>query len=50
VERTALRVTEVSPGVCRLATRNENWYVLDTGGRVTVLRVISVNGTIGPSV
>jgi glyoxylase-like metal-dependent hydrolase (beta-lactamase superfamily II) len=37
VERTALRVTEVSPGVCRLATRYENWYVLESGGRVTVL-------------
>jgi glyoxylase-like metal-dependent hydrolase (beta-lactamase superfamily II) len=34
---TALRVAEVSPGACRLATRYENWYVLVSGGRVMVL-------------
>ena len=33
----SLRMTEMAPGVHRLATRYENWYLLQDGGRVTVL-------------
>ena len=33
----ALRHTEVAPGIHRLATRYENWYLLEEGGRLTVL-------------
>lgn len=33
----ALRVTHIAPGVHRLATRYENWYLLESGGRLTVL-------------
>jgi glyoxylase-like metal-dependent hydrolase (beta-lactamase superfamily II) len=33
----ALRLTQVSPGVHRLATRYTNWYLLEAGGRLTVL-------------
>jgi glyoxylase-like metal-dependent hydrolase (beta-lactamase superfamily II) len=32
-----LRLTQISPGVHRLATRYENWYLLESGGRLTVL-------------
>ena len=32
-----LRLTQVSQGVHRLATRYENWYLLEAGGRLTVL-------------
>ena len=32
-----LRLTQVSPGVHRLATRYANWYLLEEGGRLTVL-------------
>jgi glyoxylase-like metal-dependent hydrolase (beta-lactamase superfamily II) len=32
-----LRLTQISPGVYRLATRYENWYLLEAGGRLTVL-------------
>jgi glyoxylase-like metal-dependent hydrolase (beta-lactamase superfamily II) len=32
-----LRLTQVSRGVHRLATRYENWYLLEAGGRLTVL-------------
>jgi glyoxylase-like metal-dependent hydrolase (beta-lactamase superfamily II) len=32
-----LRLTQVSPGVHRLATRYTNWYLLEAGGRLTVL-------------
>jgi glyoxylase-like metal-dependent hydrolase (beta-lactamase superfamily II) len=34
---TALRLTQVGPGVYRLATRYWNWYLLEEGGRITVL-------------
>src|SRR5918992_5743494 len=34
---TPLRLTQVSPGVHRLATRYTNWYLLEAGGRLTVL-------------
>jgi glyoxylase-like metal-dependent hydrolase (beta-lactamase superfamily II) len=34
---TPLRLTQVCPGVHRLATRYWNWYLLDEGGRLTVL-------------
>ena len=34
---TALRPTEIAPGVHRLASRYENWYLLESGGRLTVL-------------
>ncbi|CAA9501452.1 MAG: MBL-fold metallo-hydrolase superfamily [uncultured Solirubrobacteraceae bacterium] len=33
----ALRLTTIAPGVHRLATRYTNWYVLEEGGRLTVL-------------
>lgn len=33
----ALRLTQVAPGVHRLASRYENWYLLEAGGRLTVL-------------
>lgn len=32
-----LRVSQVAPGVHRLASRYENWYLLEAGGRLTVL-------------
>jgi glyoxylase-like metal-dependent hydrolase (beta-lactamase superfamily II) len=32
-----LRLTQVATGVHRLATRYTNWYVLENGGRLTVL-------------
>lgn len=32
-----LRVTEVAAGLHRLASRYENWYLLESGGRLTVL-------------
>lgn len=32
-----LRLTQVTPGVHRLATRYTNWYLLESGGRLTVL-------------
>lgn len=32
-----LRVSQIAPGVHRLASRYENWYVLEAGGRLTVL-------------
>ena len=32
-----LRLTQVSEGVHRLAARYENWYLLEAGGRLTVL-------------
>ena len=32
-----LRLSQVSSGVHRLASRYENWYVLEAGGRLTVL-------------
>ncbi len=32
-----LQVTEVTAGVHRLASRYENWYLLESGGRLTVL-------------
>jgi glyoxylase-like metal-dependent hydrolase (beta-lactamase superfamily II) len=32
-----LRLTHISPGVQRLATRYTNWYLLEAGGRLTVL-------------
>lgn len=32
-----LRVTQIAPGVHRLASRYENWYLLEAGGRLTVL-------------
>jgi glyoxylase-like metal-dependent hydrolase (beta-lactamase superfamily II) len=35
--RAALRLTHVAPGVHRLASGYENWYVLEAGGRLTVL-------------
>ena len=34
---TPLRLTQVCPGVHRLATRYWNWYLLEAGGRLTVL-------------
>ena len=34
---TPLRLTQVCPGVYRLATRYWNWYLLEAGGRLTVL-------------
>ena len=34
---TTLRVTQIAPGVRRLASRYENWYLLEAGGRLTVL-------------
>jgi glyoxylase-like metal-dependent hydrolase (beta-lactamase superfamily II) len=34
---TPLRLTQVCPGVHRLATRYWNWYLLEEGGRITVL-------------
>jgi glyoxylase-like metal-dependent hydrolase (beta-lactamase superfamily II) len=34
---TPLRLTQVCPGVHRLATRYWNWYLLEAGGRITVL-------------
>ncbi len=33
----ALELTTVAPGVHRVATRYENWYVLEQGGRLTLL-------------
>ena len=33
----SLRHTEISPGVHRLSTRYTNWYLLEAGGRLTVL-------------
>src|SRR5213596_2803884 len=33
----ALRLSHVSSGVHRLATRYTNWYLLEAGGRLTVL-------------
>ena len=33
----SLRHSEIAPGVHRLATRYTNWYLLETGGRLTVL-------------
>ena len=33
----ALRLTQVSPGVHRVATHYTNWYLLEAGGRLTVL-------------
>jgi glyoxylase-like metal-dependent hydrolase (beta-lactamase superfamily II) len=33
----ALRMTQVADGVHRLATRYTNWYLLEAGGRLTVL-------------
>jgi glyoxylase-like metal-dependent hydrolase (beta-lactamase superfamily II) len=33
----ALRLTQISPGVHRLHTRYTNWYLLEAGGRLTVL-------------
>jgi glyoxylase-like metal-dependent hydrolase (beta-lactamase superfamily II) len=33
----ALRLSHIAPGVHRLATRYENWYLLEGGGRLTVL-------------
>ena len=32
-----LRLTQISPGVHRLHTRYTNWYLLEEGGRITVL-------------
>jgi glyoxylase-like metal-dependent hydrolase (beta-lactamase superfamily II) len=32
-----LRLTQIAPGIHRLATRYENWYLLAAGGRLTVL-------------
>lgn len=32
-----LRLSQISPGVHRLATRYTNWYLLEAGGRLTVL-------------
>ena len=32
-----LQLTEVAPSVYRLASRYENWYLLEQGGRLTVL-------------
>src|SRR5215210_9591504 len=32
-----LRVTQVAPGVHRLASVYTNWYLLEAGGRLTVL-------------
>ena len=32
-----LRLHQVAPGVHRLASRYENWYLLEAGGRLTVL-------------
>jgi glyoxylase-like metal-dependent hydrolase (beta-lactamase superfamily II) len=32
-----LRLTEVAPNIHRLGTRYENWYLLESGGRLTVL-------------
>lgn len=32
-----LRVSQISPGVHRLFTRYTNWYLLEAGGRLTVL-------------
>lgn len=34
---TALRLTQIAAGVHRLASRYENWYLLEAGGRLTVL-------------
>ena len=34
---TKLHVTEIAAGVHRLATRYENWYLLESGGRLTLL-------------
>jgi hypothetical protein len=34
---TQLRLSQVCPGVHRLATRYWNWYLLEAGGRLTVL-------------
>ena len=33
----ALRVHQVAPGVHRVASRYENWYLLEAGGRLTLL-------------
>ena len=33
----ALRLTQISDGVHRLSTRYENWYLLEEGGRLTLL-------------
>ena len=33
----SLRHTEIAAGVHRLATRYANWYLLESGGRLTVL-------------
>ncbi len=33
----SLRLTHICPGVHRLASRYENWYLLVAGGRLTVL-------------
>lgn len=32
-----LRMSEIVPGVIRFATRYENWYLLEQGGRLTLL-------------
>ena len=32
-----LQLTEVAAGIHRLASRYENWYLLEQGGRLTVL-------------
>jgi glyoxylase-like metal-dependent hydrolase (beta-lactamase superfamily II) len=32
-----LRLTQISPDVHRLATKYTNWYLLEAGGRLTVL-------------
>jgi glyoxylase-like metal-dependent hydrolase (beta-lactamase superfamily II) len=32
-----LRLTQIAPGIHRLASRYENWYLLEAGGRLTVL-------------
>ena len=37
MRRMTLRVTQVAEGVYRLYTRYENWYLLEQGGRLTVL-------------
>ena len=34
---TRLSVSQIGPGVHRLASRYENWYLLEAGGRLTVL-------------
>ena len=33
----SLRHTEIAPGVHRLFRRHANWYLLESGGRLTVL-------------